>query len=285
MSSIRRKLNCPSSSAPPSSTSKLTQELITEILSRLPVKPLVRFLCVSKTWYALIKNPDYINMHLKRSIESKRDRTLIFQASVDFKSKDPCLLRMIEEDCELPPGKDRTTAFYSACFQENDSFGRAVKLDQPLRRPRANTRILGCCNGLVCIYNRQDVIAIWNPVIRKYKTLPFEPLEVPPDFERELFPRWNPSDLYALPWCELAFGYDPVNKDYKVVRVTPLYPNCFEVKIYSLRAHSWKKLKRKWPVSSTSTKVAYLNGALHWFSRCRSKYKLLTFNLSNEKFR
>ena len=58
--------------------SHLPIEIITEILSRLPVKCLLRFLCISKSWYALIKHPDFIKLHLHRSIETNRDRTLIF---------------------------------------------------------------------------------------------------------------------------------------------------------------------------------------------------------------
>ena len=57
--------------------SHLPLEIINEILSRLPVKSLLRFLCVSKRWYARIKNQDFIKLHRQRSIENNRDRTLI----------------------------------------------------------------------------------------------------------------------------------------------------------------------------------------------------------------
>jgi hypothetical protein len=47
---------------------------------------------------------------------------------------------------------------------------------------------------------------------------------------------------------KLAFGYDPVSDDYKVVRVVKFYKNqkisafdSFEVNVYSLRAHSWRR--------------------------------------------
>ncbi|XP_058217046.1 F-box protein At3g08750-like [Rhododendron vialii] len=39
-------------------------EITTEILSRLPVKSLLRFKSVCKTWYDLIKNPDFISKHI-----------------------------------------------------------------------------------------------------------------------------------------------------------------------------------------------------------------------------
>ena len=38
------------------------------------------------------------------------------------------------------------------------------------------SRIIGCCNGLVCIRTSNDnETVIWNPSIRKYKKLPSEP--------------------------------------------------------------------------------------------------------------
>ncbi|KAK3019943.1 hypothetical protein RJ639_004926 [Escallonia herrerae] len=47
---------------------RLLTELITDILSRLPVKSLLRFRSVSKPWCALIDGPDFIKMHLKQTI-------------------------------------------------------------------------------------------------------------------------------------------------------------------------------------------------------------------------
>ena len=45
----------------------LPEELIVEILSWVPVKPLMRFKCVSKTWNSLIFHPTFVKLHLQRS--------------------------------------------------------------------------------------------------------------------------------------------------------------------------------------------------------------------------
>ncbi|RZB41108.1 hypothetical protein D0Y65_055380 [Glycine soja] len=45
----------------------LCDELIEEILSRLPVKPLIQFKCVCKGWNSLMSDPYFIKLHLSKS--------------------------------------------------------------------------------------------------------------------------------------------------------------------------------------------------------------------------
>ncbi|KAH0994033.1 hypothetical protein GBA52_005516 [Prunus armeniaca] len=49
--------------------SNIPQKLIFDILSRLEPKDLIRYTCVSKAWYALIHNQDFIKAHHERSIK------------------------------------------------------------------------------------------------------------------------------------------------------------------------------------------------------------------------
>ncbi|XP_059441821.1 F-box protein CPR1-like [Corylus avellana] len=129
-------------------TTHLPQELITQILSILPIKPLVRFQCVSKSWFALIINDShFINLHLSRS----KERILILASSEPL---DYLIVNLSNED----------------------RFGEAVKIQHPLHHSESN-RIVDSCNGLVCINNYNDETVIWNPLIRKYKKLPSKPRE------------------------------------------------------------------------------------------------------------
>ncbi|XP_031279164.1 F-box/kelch-repeat protein At3g23880-like [Pistacia vera] len=60
---------------------ELYEELIVDILLRLPVKSLLRFRCVSKFWRDLIDSKYFINMHRQQSINSNTNFHLMFQIS------------------------------------------------------------------------------------------------------------------------------------------------------------------------------------------------------------
>jgi F-box interacting protein len=120
----------------------LPQELVTEILSLLPIKPLVRFQCVSKPWFYQINNSDFIKLHLNHS----REHIILFETSGEI---------------------------YMVNYSNDCRFGEAVNIKVPLS---LEFRIAGYCNGLYCLtYFNCDEIVIWNPVIGKYKKLPSKP--------------------------------------------------------------------------------------------------------------
>ena len=238
----------------------LPLEIITNILSRLPVKSLVRFQCVSKGWHSLINGQDFIKLHLHRSFKSNTDRTLIVH----------------EQNAGIP------FDFFSVSFHDENRFGKRLEIYQPLHCSNTSTDILSCCDGLVCIYNQWgEVIAIWNPLIRKYRKLPREPIEKPSGFSNS----WPIS---------LAFGYDSHNDDYKVLRVASFFnmgiPGTeFEVKLCSLRLQRWKKIEDQWPNKEwlIRSDSVFLNGALHWLVAVNGQNpeNIVAFDLATEKFR
>ncbi|CAN6683550.1 unnamed protein product [Malus baccata var. baccata] len=96
--------------------SNLPPELIVDILSRIPPKDLIRFMCVRK----LTMPP-----------------SMTESSSIRIRSSQRCGERPV-----------RSLAFF-----DNDAFGTIEKLEAPLKRPGTCTHILGYSNGLVCIRN------------------------------------------------------------------------------------------------------------------------------------
>jgi F-box interacting protein len=233
----------------------LPQELITEILFQLPVKFLLRFLCVSKSSSALICNPDFI----KIQFEINKERTILVQAWSHDDDHKPLNLKH----------------YLLNLSDEN----QPVEVFPPFNHPE-DSRIIDCCNGLVCIHTSDDnETVIWNPFIRKYKKLPPEPTG------RDL-----PS-IYALP--DFSFGYDRVNDDYKVLKTMQFFNSRekgegdFEVDVYSLKAHSWRRVEDERPCKDSSIWAGpvYLNGAFHWLVKTTTGgIRLLAFHLTTEKF-
>ena len=74
----------------------LPDELITEVLSFLPVRSLMRLKCVCKSWKTLISDSTFVKLHLKRSARIKH--LAIFSKAYKHSSKfSVSLLRLLED--------------------------------------------------------------------------------------------------------------------------------------------------------------------------------------------
>ena len=112
-----------------------------DILARLPAKSLLRFKCVCKEWYNLINSSPFIQHHLTKSMEidSHLHDSLFIFTQGEF--------LYLGENIESP--------------------SQVVKLNLvPKNCISSNIRVIGTCNGLVCleignnkgfIYNIQSI--------------------------------------------------------------------------------------------------------------------------------
>lgn len=187
-----------------------------EVLARLPPCSLIRFKCVSKSWRTLIESPEFVALHLKQSNMDSDAHRCVFGA---FSYR----------------GYRFTDEFYTASIDSAEKFNITFgKLNCPslLRRIKSEARIVGSCNGLVCVVRETTSVIFWNPWIRESFELPKSPIQRPAGLYRS-----NLNLTYG-------FGYDKATDDYKVVRIAhhPTLEDPYEVKIYSLKFNSWKKL-------------------------------------------
>ena len=131
--------------------SDLSDEIVEEILARLPAKSLVRFNIVCTKWRSLISDPNFVRKHLNHVLldPSNNHRKLIVNSSPKI---------------------------YSIDYQEPLS---STNHNFPLKSPHGLC-ILGACNGLLCIgftnmggcgHDNSNII-LWNPLFKHYKILP-----------------------------------------------------------------------------------------------------------------
>ncbi|VFQ67495.1 unnamed protein product [Cuscuta campestris] len=115
-------------------TQSLPEDIIRNILSRIPAKSLIQFQCVSKQWRTLIKTPSFVAENLCR-----QSPCLLFQGEL-------CLL-----DCKMTLRKVRDPHLVSGL----DSH-----------------RIMPSVNGLICLKISRTAFCVWNPAIGELRMAP-----------------------------------------------------------------------------------------------------------------
>ncbi|XVE51001.1 hypothetical protein DITRI_Ditri02bG0002400 [Diplodiscus trichospermus] len=190
--------------------SKLPMDVITDILYRLPVKTLVRFKSLSKPFRSLIEDPDFVGLHLNRSIQTRSNLNILLKG----------------------------LHLYSVEF---DALDVAVPLDYPLSSG-AGTEAFGSCNGLLAFRMTEKNLALYNPSTRQFRRLPFSEIDLPPGescksgyvfygFGQDV----KTSDYKILRMVQFNKNDDEDDE------------GCFydfEVKVYSLKNNFWRKITK-----------------------------------------
>ncbi|KAK9285485.1 hypothetical protein L1049_024679 [Liquidambar formosana] len=242
-------------------------DMVTNILLQLPVKSLMRFRCVCKSWHALISDPNFINTHLNQTRVNNKGYVLI---------------------------KHRDSDLDKFSLRCDETFVGQKRLELPFKENVESLMVEGYCNGLLCLSclgnpRIQRDLYLWNPAIQKLKRLP----QSTPITER-----------FACIY--FAFGHVPQIDDYRVVKfVYHRYIPCVngicnaalrclkappEAELYSLRTNSWKAIENVFPcVIQSCSKDPILNGIVHWLARVYQEggpfYEfVLSFDMGNEIF-
>lgn len=174
-------------------TPELLNELVWEILIRLPVKSLVRFkfqVCEQGLARNHISDPSFIQLHLQQSASKWEQKPSLLITP-------HCLDRVIQ-------GENWPTTFSSNIFfyqwQQGASEARLVH-GRDLDREFSSVCYFAHCDGLVLVPTDTNVY-VFNPATRDVVTLP--------ESSRNVLP-----GLVNLP---VGFGRDPRTGMYKVVR-------------------------------------------------------------------
>ncbi|KAK9067432.1 hypothetical protein SSX86_014761 [Deinandra increscens subsp. villosa] len=235
-----------------SSGINLPPEITEAILRLLPVKSLGRFKSVSKTWYSLISDPQFIKTHLHKT------RKLILVS--DTKS-----LFSLDVNDLLP-----------SLTSEDDisATGKEVKI------PIMWEQIWGSSNGLVLAEDGNDTIFFINPTTKEIWKVPPSPFALP---VRESFVMYgfgydSSTDDYKI----VSISFWGTDNEHN--------PDCDDmfVTVYSLRNNSWRKLRNS-PYDHSIGHVirgVLVNQNIHWLASTRPDYAstIVAFSLAKEEF-
>lgn len=239
----------------------LPEDIITDILKRLPAKSLVRFRCVCKPWGALLTDSNFIKAHLKRNRS-------VFQSNLKTNTR-----LILARYC------DTLLSATDSSDTKNKNAIQAEELDFPLVK-NLPYYVKGHSDGLLCLVindGYEGLLVIYNPSIQQYRKLP------------------NPGNFRSTREV-IGIGYDETCDDYKVVRVPSNYCRMKcpgykpKVEVLTLKSNTWRQI----PDEDTPPyfvehifQATEVNGGLYWLveDHQTARCLILRFDLAGEKFK
>ncbi|KAF9612848.1 hypothetical protein IFM89_004258 [Coptis chinensis] len=130
----------------------LPEEILMDILLRLPVKGLLLCKSVCKYWQRVISSSQFVKLQMDRG--NQNNHRLIFTAKPNT----------------------GITLLYTLEYETSK-----VAINCNLSLPR-QLYMVGSCNGLVCLSDKETYMALCNPATKEHKFVPFDLVEeVPAD--------------------------------------------------------------------------------------------------------
>ncbi|MED6139351.1 hypothetical protein PIB30_083048 [Stylosanthes scabra] len=222
---------------------ELPQEVMVEILLRLPVKSLLRFKCVSKHWLSLISDPNFAKQHFELSMNPCHKIICMYTSDLLAWSWD-----------------------FNKPLLNHSAFST---IDLPLAFIPPNyywMRIVGSCRGFLLIALNDNILLndliIWNPTTGSCKKVP------PP-------PTWDNKFVFLC-----GFAYDASTDDYIIVQISyqnwEAHQDVIIFETFSVKSNSWKQVDihglnctygnlRNDDVD-TPRVGSFLNGSIHWLA-------------------
>jgi len=231
----------------------LPPEILTGILSLLPVQSLLRFRSTSKSLQSLIDSHNFIKLHLQNSL----NRSLILRHNFNF--------YQIDDFSNLTTG---------------------VKLNLPFKGSNNFITLFGSCNGLLCISSNVG-IAFWNPNIRKHRIIPDLSVPIPGPQRSE------PNNVHAgfcvhgFGFDPLSDDYKLLTI-FCFVEVHH-FTSESHVRVFSLKTNSWKGLPTMpYTLYYAQTMGVFVENSLHWLMTKKldplQPRVIVAFNLTLEIF-
>lgn len=213
---------------------------------KLPVKSLVQCRCVCKIWRALFSDPHFTKLHFSRA-----PICFLLHSNRSYQRNSQNLI-LVELGL---PGDDAL-----------------LRISNSPDFPNFGIELVGSCDGLMCMYDRQKngPIYVSNPLIGEY-------LSVPSSVDDQTFPLV----------CGLGFSQKDIQ--YKLIQNFPKLSfddDKMEAKLWTLGSDTWRSIGDVPFLFSPPSFSTYLLGNLHWIvDYSRSSKLICCLDLETEQFR
>ncbi|KAL6613727.1 hypothetical protein ACP70R_035997 [Stipagrostis hirtigluma subsp. patula] len=242
----------------------LPHEIVTDILTRLPVKSLLRFRCVCKAWRRTISDdPAFVRAHLHHQPSTLLVLPLLGEDDEEYMYMS---YRRRRPPSQRYASNKKKIAFYRwAPSSDTDAtlVHAADMLTEHNDVPHHDA--LPQCDGLVLV-PAGDKVHLFNPAARQAVALPWSPGSVAPLGFRLRLPR---------PHQALGLGHDPRSGTYKAARffyrevfavATSTYALTTGMEVLTVGADSrWRELTEEPPYPAIPDRAAtFHKGSLLW---------------------
>ncbi|MED6137333.1 hypothetical protein PIB30_064024 [Stylosanthes scabra] len=247
----------------PLRTLQLPDDIVEEILLRLPARSLLPLKLVCRSWRTLISSSKFADQHFRRSILVDPQIVYCSQNNI-HRRMEVFPLRSALENTRVEP-----TAKAASMIDGKRYF-----------------RILGSCNGLLClIHERYDPnitsAILWNPFT---------------GFTSEPTPEIAGAFSYG------GFGYDHISNRYKLFMAVKVSKHEEQTRIYTFAPNnsSWKTIENfdfsllgyphnrsYFPIDNNNEVGAFVSGSntLNWnVQRYRGMYVIFSLDLGKESY-
>ncbi|CAI9107543.1 OLC1v1006918C1 [Oldenlandia corymbosa var. corymbosa] len=223
-------------------------DVVWEILRWIPVKSLMRFKCVSRTWLSIIRDLRFSKIYSGGG--------------------GPCLISFhswIFEKSWFPRVSFDTYTRFEFFNLDSESFDTHIVYHGHVHGHALKKACTNIVDGLICFY-RGEQSWLYNIATREMVKLP--------DLTFGECKEADHSGVYNL-------GYDPITKRYKLLNTSDNHAAILTIGVDSL----WRNIPPS--VTSIDMRIkrgACLDGNICWESRSASQNIIISFNLAQEKF-
>ncbi|WOL02764.1 hypothetical protein Cni_G11483 [Canna indica] len=227
-----------------------SRDILFCILSRLPLKSVMQYCCVSKLWFDVIKSPEFRDLH---STVSPPDPTLLLLSRRLLRGNVISISPMKISGHHLYISDNSITNFISS----------------------SSWNLVGACNGFICFVSfDHEQILVCNPITRELVTLPKPTTAYPPDV----------TTIYGFGFDSSSGKYKVICVSYSNELLHNDANTRVSAKVCTLgSAGSWRAVA-DFPQPPSGLPV-FANGFLHWsvFPEFFIQERIISFDVGKEE--